>query len=245
MPPKKKSNASAPPPDRLAPDTDAKRVDAKRTDAKRDDAKRADPKRTDAKRTDGKRTDAKPSDAKRADAKSTDGNLLNAKRTDSGRAPSKNSAPPRRAKKGTIEDAIELAVRAHRGQVDKYHLPYIVHIFGVAAKCRTIEEKIVAFLHDTVEDGHATLQQLRRLGFSERVIAAVECLSRRKGESYEAFVDRIAPNPLARVVKLADLEDNMDVRRSDRAMKDKDAERMEKYRRAWQRLAALVVSDDV
>ena len=105
-----------------------------------------------------------------------------------------------------------------------------------------IWEKIVAFLHDTVEDGHATFEQLRRMGFTERVIEAVDCLTRRKGESYEAFVDRIAPNALARVVKLADLEDNMDVRRSDRAMKDKDAERMEKYRRAWQKLAGLVVA---
>lgn len=154
----------------------------------------------------------------------------------------KSTSPSaRRPKKGTIEDAIELAVRSHRGQTDKYHLPYIVHVFGVAAKCRTIEEKIVAFLHDTVEDGHTTFEALRRLGFSERIIGAVECLTRRKGESYEAFVDRIAPNALARVVKLADLEDNMDVRRSDRAMKDKDAERMEKYRKAWQRLAALAV----
>jgi (p)ppGpp synthase/HD superfamily hydrolase len=142
----------------------------------------------------------------------------------------------------TIEDAIELAVRAHRGQTDKYHLPYILHVFGVAARCRTIEEKIVAFLHDTVEDGHTTFDELRRLGFSERVIEAVDCLTRRKGENYAAFVERIAPNPLARVVKLADLEDNMDVRRSDRAMKVKDAERMEKYRKAWQKLAALVVT---
>jgi (p)ppGpp synthase/HD superfamily hydrolase len=155
----------------------------------------------------------------------------------------KTAPPAGRAKKGTIEDAIELAVKAHRGQKDKYHLPYIVHVFGVAARCRTIEEKIVAFLHDTVEDGHATLEQLRRLGFSERVIEAVDRLSRRKGESYEDFVERIAPSPLARAVKLADLEDNMDVRRSDRAMKDKDAERMEKYRKAWQRLAGLAVGE--
>lgn len=154
------------------------------------------------------------------------------------RVPARSSA----ARSATIEDAIELAVRCHRGQKDKYHLPYVMHVFGVAARCRTIEEKIVAFLHDVVEDGHSTFDELRKIGFSERVIGAVDCLTRRKGESYEDFVDRLAPNPLARTVKLADLEDNMDVRRSDRAMKDKDAERMEKYRRAWQKLATLVVN---
>lgn len=138
---------------------------------------------------------------------------------------------------GSIEDAIDLATRLHRGQVDKYKLPYIVHVFGVAARCRTIEEKIVAFLHDTVEDEHITLRQLRALGFSDRILEAVDCLTRRKREGYSDFVERIAPNPLARIVKLADLEDNMDVRRSTRAMKQKDAERMEKYRVAWQRLA--------
>lgn len=151
---------------------------------------------------------------------------------------SKRETPAPRV--ATIEDAIALAVKSHRGQTDKYHLPYILHVLGVASRCRTVEEKTVAFLHDVVEDGHATFAQLRRLGFSERVIAAVDCLSRRKGETYDHFVDRIAPNPLARIVKLADLEDNMDVRRSDRAMKPKDAERMEKYRRAWQKIAALV-----
>jgi (p)ppGpp synthase/HD superfamily hydrolase len=145
---------------------------------------------------------------------------------------------------GTVEDAIELATRLHRGQMDKYHLPYIIHVFGVAARCRTIEEKIVAFLHDTVEDEHITLEALRELGFSERVLAAVDCLSRRKRESYDAFVERIAPNTLARIVKLADLEDNMDVRRSNRAMKQKDAERMEKYRLAWQRLATITDEEE-
>jgi (p)ppGpp synthase/HD superfamily hydrolase len=143
------------------------------------------------------------------------------------------------ARAATIEDAVELAVTSHRGQVDKYRQPYILHVIGVAGRCRSIDEKIVAFLHDVVEDTDTTLDDLRHLGFSEPVVVAVGCLTRRKGETYDAFVDRIAPNPLARAVKLADLEDNMDIRRSNRPMKEKDAERMEKYRKAWQRLADL------
>lgn len=156
-------------------------------------------------------------------------------------------APRKRAKTlksgGSVEDAIGLAVQAHHGQTDKYDQPYILHVLGVAGRCRSVEEKIVAFLHDVVEDTDHTFDDLRNLGFSERIITAVDCLTRRKGESYDAFVLRIAPNPLARAVKLADLEDNMDVRRSSREMKDKDAERMEKYRKAWQYLVALHTAD--
>lgn len=158
-----------------------------------------------------------------------------AKRSPSAKKQS-GSAPARVA---SIEDAIELAVRCHRGQTDKYRQPYILHVLGVAGRCRSIEEKIVAFLHDTVEDKHITFEELREIGFTERILAAVERLTRRKGETYDAFVDRIAPDPLARAVKLADLEDNMDVRRSRRPMNQKDAERLEKYRKAWQRLSTL------
>jgi (p)ppGpp synthase/HD superfamily hydrolase len=144
---------------------------------------------------------------------------------------------------GGIEDAIALAVASHSGQTDKYNQPYILHVLGVAGRVRSIEEKTVAFLHDVVEDTDTTCADLLERGFSERVVQAVDCLTRRKGESYDAFVERIAPNPLARAVKLADLEDNMDIRRSSRAMKEKDAERMEKYRKAWQYLAALHSGD--
>jgi len=138
-----------------------------------------------------------------------------------------------------LELAVELAAKGHRGQTDKYDQPYILHVLSVMGRCRTIEEKIVALLHDLVEDDHITFAALRRRKFPERILEAVDLLTRRKGESYEAFVERIAPDPLARAVKLADLEDNMDIRRSNRAMKEKDAERMEKYRRAWQKLATI------
>ncbi|MCE7933226.1 MAG: hypothetical protein DYG96_01400 [Chlorobi bacterium CHB2] len=138
-----------------------------------------------------------------------------------------------------IELAVEIAAKGHRGQTDKYRQPYILHVLGVMGRCRTIEEKTVALLHDVVEDGHTTFAALRRKGFSEQIVEAVARLTRHAGERYDDFVERIAPDPLARAVKLADLEDNMDVRRSNRAMGQKDAERMEKYRRAWQRLARL------
>ncbi len=143
----------------------------------------------------------------------------------------------RTAKKTTLNDtvdkALQLALDCHRGQIDKYDNPYILHVLGVAERCRTTEEKIVAYLHDVVEDSETTLDDLLRHGFSERIVQAVDCLTRREEETYDEFVERILPNPLARAVKLADLEDNMDVRRCTRPMKEKDIERMEKYRKAW------------
>lgn len=171
------------------------------------------------------------------------------------KVPARAAAPPRKratprvdaataerdAMAKLMELAIALALDAHRGQTDKYHQPYILHVLGVAGRCRTLEEKIVAFLHDVVEDTPTTCDDLIEMGFNERIVAAVECLTRRKGETYTAFTARIAPNALARAVKLADLEDNMDIRRSNRPMKVKDAARMEKYRKAWQMLAELHV----
>ena len=75
-------------------------------------------------------------------------------------------------------------------------------------------------------------------GLSEKIIKALDCLTKREQEPYEKFVERSARNPLARRVKLADLEDNMDLRRVDR-LKPKDVERFNKYLKAWRRLMAL------
>lgn len=136
-----------------------------------------------------------------------------------------------------IDAAIELAARCHRGQIDKYGQPYILHVLGVAARCRTIEEKIVALLHDTVEDSDTTLDDLRNMGFDDVIVDAVDALTRRDDETYEEFVERASHNQLAAGVKLADLEDNMDVRRASRPIQQKDAERLERYRAAWRRLS--------
>ena len=77
----------------------------------------------------------------------------------------------------------------------------------------TETERVVAILHDVVEDSAVTLDDLRAEGFSTEVVEAIDHVTRRADESYEAFIERIAPHPLARRVKLADLEDNMDMTR--------------------------------
>ena len=135
-----------------------------------------------------------------------------------------------------LERAIGIAVEAHRGQRDRYGAPYILHPLRVMERVRSETEKTVAVLHDVVEDTPWTLAELRREGFSEEVLAALDAVTKREGEAYEDFVSRSASNALARRVKLADLEDNMDLRRFP-SVGPEDLERLEKYRTAWQRLS--------
>jgi (p)ppGpp synthase/HD superfamily hydrolase len=134
-----------------------------------------------------------------------------------------------------LEKAIGIAVTAHRGQKDRYGAPYILHPLRVMARVETNQEKIVAILHDVVEDTDWTLEALAKEGFPPQLLEALRCVTKQEGEAYEHFVERSASNPLALRVKLADLEDNLDVRRF-KEVKDSDAARLEKYRSAWERL---------
>ncbi|MGH8329642.1 MAG: HD domain-containing protein [Pseudomonas fluorescens] len=131
----------------------------------------------------------------------------------------------------TLERAIAIAATAHEGQVDKGGSPYILHPLKVMLRVTTLEERIVAVLHDVVEDCGISLDDLRKEGFSETVLKAIESVTKVAGESYEAFVERAAQNPIGRVVKLADLEENSDLSRIDQPSWE-DLERIEKYRRA-------------
>jgi (p)ppGpp synthase/HD superfamily hydrolase len=132
----------------------------------------------------------------------------------------------------TVEDAIKLAIEKHHGQTDKAGEPYILHPLRVMAQMQTEAEQIVAVLHDVVEDSDVTLETLRGMGYSEEVVTAIDHLSRRKNESYEQFIQRIKPHPLAVRVKLADLRDNMDIRRN-ATLDEKALKRFKRYRNAW------------
>ena len=136
----------------------------------------------------------------------------------------------------TLEQAIELAVKHHKGQYDKGGKPYILHPLRLMMSVDTDDEKIVAVMHDLVEDTHITIAYLRTAGFSEKVLSALDCVTNRDNEDYESFIERIAQNPLATKVKLADLEDNMDLSRIPEPSK-KDYKRIEKYKRAKTRLS--------
>ncbi|HRH44160.1 MAG TPA: hypothetical protein PKY82_21185 [Pyrinomonadaceae bacterium] len=133
----------------------------------------------------------------------------------------------------TLEDAISIASLAHKGQIDKAGSPYILHPLRMMMQMKSETAMMVAVLHDVVEDCKGwTFNRLRKNGFSEEVLAALDCVTSRSSESYEDFIKRVQTNPIAREVKIADLEDNMNIRRINE-LQPKDLERLEKYHRSW------------
>jgi (p)ppGpp synthase/HD superfamily hydrolase len=135
----------------------------------------------------------------------------------------------------TLERAILIAAQAHLGQRDKGGAPYILHPLRMMMRMESEDAMMAAVLHDVVEDSDWTLEQLRGEGFSEEVLQAVDCLTRRDDERYDEFVARAQVNPIARQVKIADLEDNMNVKRIGE-MTPKDLGRIKEYHRAWRAL---------
>jgi len=133
-----------------------------------------------------------------------------------------------------LDKALALAVKAHAGQRDKSGEPYILHPLRMMLRCRNFEEKLVSLLHDVLEDTNYTVKELRKEGFPEEVLVAINHLTRKNDESYDEFIERAASNPLARSVKIKDLEDNMNLLRY-AEVDEKTAEKLSKYHRAWQR----------
>lgn len=110
----------------------------------------------------------------------------------------------------TVEGAIWFATRAHDGQVDKQGLPFVLHPVRVGAALWRfpVEYQIAGFLHDVVEDTYHSLDDLRALGASERVVSAVDALTKRPSEGYTEALERALADPVARYVKAADVADN-------------------------------------
>ncbi len=111
------------------------------------------------------------------------------------------------------EKALQIARVAHAEQRDKAGTNYILHPLRMAASCNNAEAKVVALLHDTIEGTPVTADYLRQQGIPEEIVEAVLSVTRREGEPYEQYILRAAQNPLGREVKIADLEDNMNLRR--------------------------------
>lgn len=129
-----------------------------------------------------------------------------------------------------------LAISGHGGQLDKVGEPYIGHPRRVAAAVRADglgqEAEIVAWLHDVVEDTAMTLDRLREMGFSADVVDAIDAISKRQGEKFEAYYGRVKANPLALVVKWHDVADNADPARLAKVAPDTRDRLREKYERA-------------
>lgn len=128
--------------------------------------------------------------------------------------------------------ALELAVEKHKNQTDKAGNPYILHPLHVMENVNNKEGKIVAILHDIIEDTYITENYLLKIGLSKRIVDAVVALTRSEDIDYQEYIKTLSSNPLAKEVKLADLEHNMDLKRLP-TLEEKDLERNRKYQIAY------------
>ncbi|WP_300120696.1 HD domain-containing protein [uncultured Enterococcus sp.] len=129
------------------------------------------------------------------------------------------------------QQALAIAKDAHKGQVDKAGVDYIQHPLFVASLVEGELAKTVALLHDVVEDSDWTLEDLRKEGLPEEVVQAVGIITKKRNENYEEYILRVKQNPLARQVKLADLQHNSDLSRLANVT-DRDRKRVAKYQKA-------------
>ncbi|MGM9852869.1 MAG: GTP pyrophosphokinase [Muribaculaceae bacterium] len=127
-----------------------------------------------------------------------------------------------------LDKAAMICVTKHAGQRDKMGCAYFQHPMRVAMRCHTDEEKMVALLHDTIEDTDVNAEYLLAEGFPQEIVDGVLSVTKREGENYQDFVARAKKNPIGRIVKLHDLEDNLDVFRLDTLTPDMAA-RYTKY----------------
>jgi len=110
-----------------------------------------------------------------------------------------------------LAKALKIAFQAHQDQPNMDKKPYLYHPMRLADRAATEDERIVALLHDAVEDSGATLDSLRAGGFPEHIVTAIDHLTKREGEAYDAFIERVLLDPLATKVKLLDIEDNLNM----------------------------------
>ena len=139
----------------------------------------------------------------------------------------------------TLENAMSIAVTAHKGQVDKAGKPYILHPLRLMFKMNSESEMIAAVLHDVVEDTDWTFEMLKAEGFGEEVLDALRLLTHDKKVPYKNYLEAIKTNKIALRVKIADLKDNLDIKRIARP-KLRDYARIAEYLKYYKELKKLV-----
>lgn len=127
--------------------------------------------------------------------------------------------------------ALEIAIKAHEGQIDLGGNAYIEHPKAVARMLTTDVEKAVAYLHDVLEDTSVTEKDLLNMGISKEIVDIVKILTKKKTESYKEYIESVKVHPIARNVKIADITHNMDMSRISNPSK-RDIKRLEKYKKA-------------
>ena len=135
--------------------------------------------------------------------------------------------------KNLLEIAINIASNAHLGQKDKIGDPYIFHPIRVMQSMESINGKIVAILHDVVEDTDWTFENLEQQGFPQTIINPLKNLTKNEDETYDSFIQRAASHPVSLKVKMMDIEDNLLPWRQIRIVHSQNDERVKKYRQAW------------
>ena len=134
--------------------------------------------------------------------------------------------------------AIRLAAKVHKGQVDRFEEPYILHVVRVVARGRDMDEQVLGALHDILERSDLTTEDLRDKGFPDHILVALEHITRYQSETYEQYIERVAANGLAVRVKVHDLSDKMDLRNVGH-LDENDLKRYNKQLAAFERLKRL------
>ncbi|MDH6308519.1 guanosine-3',5'-bis(diphosphate) 3'-pyrophosphohydrolase [Dysgonomonas sp. PFB1-18] len=137
-----------------------------------------------------------------------------------------------------LEKAIQIAVNAHFGQTDKTGAPYIFHPLRVMGRVSSTEERIVAVLHDVVEDTSVTFEDLVEAGIPKHLVLILRILTRKVDTPYEGYIEKIGENSVATAVKIADLTDNMDASRLPKITED-DFTRLQKYSESLRYLKSI------
>lgn len=140
-----------------------------------------------------------------------------------------------------LSNAMRLAIKAHAGQTDRAGVPYINHVLEVASYGQTEVERITGLLHDIIEDGGYTKFELKEeLGYPNRVVDAIDVLTKRKGEDYSSYIYRIFEHgELPSIVKMYDFISNCNPDRILEYTKDHDELSFTKYYRAASYLSQL------
>ncbi len=138
-----------------------------------------------------------------------------------------------------LETAIRLAAKVHKGQVDRFGKPYILHVMRVMMRGQDNEEQVLGALHDVLERSAMTVEDLSKKGFPPRITKSLEHISRHPEESYEQYIDRVMQDNLAIRVKLHDLTDKMDLLHVE-TLSHADLKRYNKQLAAYHRMKKLV-----
>lgn len=138
-----------------------------------------------------------------------------------------------------FETAICIAARAHHNQFEKSGKPYILHPLRLMTQLSDEHEMTVAVLHDVVEDSELSFEDLIAVGISHQAIASLKLLTHVDGVPYQDYIAALARDPVARRIKMLDLQDNMDLNRMPNP-RQKDFDRIQRYHEAYKYLEGLI-----